>query len=702
MPGSTEIFGPLSMPVDSQVAVPFKQEGSQPITQQLLLGFLFILPLILVWGMPNKTELPRWHAAVLVAPLLCVLWLARSHQKAAWSSLHLLVVASLAVNLALSLVHLDTPGVQFALQQQVALVLFFFLGAQYFSTPEGRQRLLEVASAAGALVAVIGIAQYLSGSTLGLPTVSSSNASLFVNKNYAGAFMNLATPAAFFLLLGSKGRRETTLHATGFFLCFSYSLICLSRGHWLGLAVAAAVLLVQARNSGNILPALGLKRDRLRLSGVLAAAALVLFFNPPAETESELDGSSLTGFIGNSHSAVTRAGYYRNTLQMITDHPLLGTGRGSFYTAFQRYYGAPSQLLTTNEQTGVAHAHSDYLEYLAELGIPGGMVMFALLGMFFLTARKAVSGASGVDATLQSMAFLAGITAILVHAAIDFPLNRPVTSVYLWIWVGALSGIWNSSGERAEKTTHGGFLPDPRLRGLMMLLGTAYVALVGVHAYRSLEGGRLIQLAAKATMAKQCGEAMSLADKAFSLAPADYVVWHHYLIVNGYCDGSMRNNYLSASRVLEQDPHHPYAVLVMGNVLFRAGKLELAARYYQELIDMLPHRLSGYLGMANTRLAQGRHELADKYYSRSKEIKRRFGQGVYLGYLGPAGYSLAALSTRASGDREWATRSARNRGAVVYGPPAVSSGSTVAVTSRIQGAAADTGNGYHEQSTADR
>ena len=204
MPVKSMFVGPVT-------ALSLEKMGHQRKTQQLLLGFLFVPPLILIWDLPNKTEVPRWLAANLFAPAILLVWLFTSRQGLVWGRLHFLVTLVLGATLLLSVVHLDTLGVQAALRQQVMLTLFFFFGAAYFSDVSARRSLLQVTAAVGSLIALIGIAQHLSGSNLGLPATS-ARASLFVNKNYAGAFMGLATPAAFVLLLAAQDKPSRNLH----------------------------------------------------------------------------------------------------------------------------------------------------------------------------------------------------------------------------------------------------------------------------------------------------------------------------------------------------------------------------------------------------------------------------------------------------------------------------------------------------------
>ena len=643
------------------------------IPPQLLLTFLFVLPFILAWPLVNKTELPQWQAAMLLGPLAGMVWLFISRQPLIWSRMHTLVILTLTASLYLSLLHTGTPGVQQGLQQQVTLALFFFLGAQYLSTERGRRRLLEVTVLSASLVALIGVTQHLTGSTLGLPARSAA-ASVFINKNYAGAFMDLATPAAFLLLLAADNRRSRLWSGTAFLLCLSYSLITLSRGHWLALAVALGLLLILFRRNPAIRRRLVAQPSSQRLAALIMLAAPLVLLAPSLSGETPLSSSPTATQLSASGSISDRFGFYRNTLQLIQDHPLAGIGPGAFYSGFRDYYGTPSPLPLTTELIGIAHAHNDYLEYLAELGILGGLVMITLLATVWYSAWRLAGDRTCAARALTGAAFLSGITAILSHAVVDFPLSLPVSSIYLWTWAGALSSIWRPV---SQPQSAGGpaFTPaDRRLRRLLGGLALIYLGLVGFQAYQSLKADYLIRQAAKASIAKRCDEALALSDEAFDLAPRDYLIWHHHLLVNNFCNPSLKGQLMASARVLEQDPNHPYALLTGANVLYQAGDMMAATALYQRLIDLLPHRISGYLGIANILMAKGDESAAADYYRRAEKARKQIRDQWYPG---PAGRTLAALTVRASGDLQWAAPVRKPRNSIeirVAGQPTVSGG----------------------------
>ena len=76
-------------------------------------------------------------------------------------------------------------------------------------------------------------------------------------------------------------------------------------------------------------------------------------------------------------SSEMRLAFWESTVAMILDHPFLGIGWGMYFMVYPDYdfylQGAPVQIV---------HAHNMYLNYAAEIGIPGAL---AFLWFFFGT-----------------------------------------------------------------------------------------------------------------------------------------------------------------------------------------------------------------------------------------------------------------------------------------------------------------------------
>ena len=109
-----------------------------------------------------------------------------------------------------------------------------------------------------------------------------------------------------------------------------------------------------------------------------------------------------------------RPAYWHAAWQDYLAHPVLGSGPGSFETAWLRYRTIPSATLD---------AHNLYLETLAELGPVGLVVLVALLALP-LTAVVAARRRHPL-----AVAAAGAYVAFLAHAAVDWDWEMPVVTV---------------------------------------------------------------------------------------------------------------------------------------------------------------------------------------------------------------------------------------------------------------------------------
>ena len=115
---------------------------------------------------------------------------------------------------------------------------------------------------------------------------------------------------------------------------------------------------------------------------------------------------------------------------------LLGTGAGSFYTAFPQVREQEVGFLFYD------HAHNDYLEFLTERGIIGIMPLILVVLMTFWVAFKALRKRH--NPLMRGCAFgcLMSMLAMALHASVDFNLQIPANAMTFMLvlalgWIGA-------------------------------------------------------------------------------------------------------------------------------------------------------------------------------------------------------------------------------------------------------------------------
>ena len=66
-----------------------------------------------------------------------------------------------------------------------------------------------------------------------------------------------------------------------------------------------------------------------------------------------------------------RLAFWESTVAMIQDHPFLGIGWGAYWMVYPEY-----DFYLQGANVLIVHAHNIYLNYMAEIGIPGAVAFF--------------------------------------------------------------------------------------------------------------------------------------------------------------------------------------------------------------------------------------------------------------------------------------------------------------------------------------
>ena len=141
----------------------------------------------------------------------------------------------------------------------------------------------------------------------------------------------------------------------------------------------------------------------------------------------------------------------RDSLVMLQDFPLTGTGAGSFYAVYPMYTSAVAVTGFTR------HAHNDYLQFACEFGLIFAVVLGAVvLGSLWTAIRAQLKRR---DRLMQGMGFAAtmAIVSLLIHSAVDFNLQIPANAA---LFVVMLALAWVSRYGDSLAVAQGGRARD--------------------------------------------------------------------------------------------------------------------------------------------------------------------------------------------------------------------------------------------------
>ncbi len=267
----------------------------------------------------------------------------------------------------------------------------------------------------GFSVALFGLVQYLSwnGRLYWVrPIGDGTPFGPYVNHNHFAGLMEMIFPVALGLALRPGADRASQALWALFAAVMGLAvLVSLSRGGMAGLAAGSALLLaLLARTRGA-----GWMLQITMLVAVLVAAGLLLLGVAPV-----LQRLATLGAPGREASIHSRLLVARDTLRIIRDHPLAGTGLGTFSLVFPRYLSFYSRWTWDK-------AHNDYLQLVAETGLVGLGFAVWWLASFFILFRRNLRADPSPELRLGAFC---GCVAMLVHSLVDFNLQIPANALY--------------------------------------------------------------------------------------------------------------------------------------------------------------------------------------------------------------------------------------------------------------------------------
>jgi O-antigen ligase len=86
------------------------------------------------------------------------------------------------------------------------------------------------------------------------------------------------------------------------------------------------------------------------------------------------------------------------------------------------------------------HAHNDWLEALATLGVPGALLLLVGLGAAVQRLFEVLAGDNRGEDRAAALAGYGALVAAAVHSALDFGLTIPANALSLAVIVGAALG----------------------------------------------------------------------------------------------------------------------------------------------------------------------------------------------------------------------------------------------------------------------
>lgn len=273
------------------------------------------------------------------------------------------------------------------------------------------KRVVSVFLLSATLVVLSGLSQYFLGveflrnRSMGyIDGKTDAVTSTFTHYNNFGGYIVVILSVASALFLSSNYFRVSEISLLIFTIFSTATLILtFSRGSWLA-AIASFIFvsIISKRNLKRLIPVFLL--------------IFIMFLFPLFHDRFFL--------IFETSGDRDRLLYWKAAIKMIQEHPLLGTGVGTFMANFSKYL--PNLY--------PAYAHNCYLQIFAETGVFSLLAFVAFVASFiYLGIKKFI-----VSKDYLLLGLLTGVVGFLVHSFFDTDLYSLSLAILFWVLVGLI------------------------------------------------------------------------------------------------------------------------------------------------------------------------------------------------------------------------------------------------------------------------
>jgi O-antigen ligase/tetratricopeptide (TPR) repeat protein len=356
----------------------------------------------------------------------------------------------------------DLKATVLALVQFAAYVMFYVVSVQLLSDGKFLRRTVSLVVGFGAVLAFVAIVQhYISPRTIyGMREAFMGNVfGPYVNRNHFAGLMIMVFPVAFCMMLYNKPKvsyeswREKIL---GFFsyrtinvyLLLTLGMLLIGASVFVSLSRGAIVSLCASLLLMGVFMTVKLSRGSgERGKGLIVAAffgVLLLSvgwfgWKPIFERFDQIRNPN-----GDVESA--RLDAWQDSLGIIGNFPVAGTGAGTFFEAFKAYKQA------TTVPGFFVHAHNDYIEIAADQGVLSLVLFLAFIFSVFASLKVFAKRHERYSIYLY-LGALTGLTAILLHCLVEFHLHVGANALYFFFVAALCVAAANTRLRSAKEKT---------------------------------------------------------------------------------------------------------------------------------------------------------------------------------------------------------------------------------------------------------
>ncbi len=265
----------------------------------------------------------------------------------------------------------------------------------------------------------------------------------FYNDHTAyGAILALFIPVFTGFLFDRGSTRTIRLAAAGVLIILIAALILsFSRAAWISLAAASLIYIII------------LLKIRFRWVLLTIGVFIGIFFmfkweildalekNKQDSSANFIEHVQSISNISSDASNLERINRWQSAIRMYHERPFLGWGPGTYQFLYAPFQRTKEKTIISTNFGDMGNAHSEYIGPLAESGLPGMLIMIALVVSFFLTGLRVYRKSESREVRLLSLVILLGLMTYFIHGVLNNFLDTDKASVPIWAMIAMLVSL---------------------------------------------------------------------------------------------------------------------------------------------------------------------------------------------------------------------------------------------------------------------
>lgn len=384
---------------------------------------------ILIFTPLAKGATEPWSISIVyfITLIMLVAWLLKMRSTGGFkikkTSLDYPILALLVIAAVSTIFAIDRTASISAWPKIITYVLLFYLVVNNINTREKIRRVAIIIICVGAFLSIFGLIEYLKGIDGSKAFITAT----YGKHNHFAGYLEMAIPVTIGMLYTMTETGKRIILGYTIMLMVVALILSLSRGGCAAVVISMCVMGILLSRTGHFTRKVWLP---LTFLSVVFVALAIIGTNPITkkvlQTRKQMEDLTNYG----------RVKTWRGTINIIKDHPISGTGVGTFAAVFPRYQPPDFRLRDV-------YAYNDYLHMISETGI---FVLPFIFWVIFNSLRSGITTFLHTKGRFKrgvTLGAITGIVAILIHSFVDFNLHIPANAI-LFIVLGSLVQVQNT------------------------------------------------------------------------------------------------------------------------------------------------------------------------------------------------------------------------------------------------------------------